>query len=124
MNTDTISDRIALIRAESNLSTREFAEKINVSAGLITNMEKGRRNPSDRTISDICRVFFYNEEWVRTGKGDKFKPIEDKFSTYLSEIEESDDTFIKSFIEMYMELDDISKQVLKDVAKKMANKYK
>ena len=64
--------RLALLREILGLTTRKFGEKLNITGGAVTNMEKGTRNITDRTISDICREFNVNEEWLRNGKGDVF----------------------------------------------------
>lgn len=39
-------------------------------------MCKGVSNPSDRTISDICRLFNVSELWLREGQGEMFLPID------------------------------------------------
>ena len=67
-----MNERLALLREILGLTTRKFGEKLNITGGAVTNMEKGTRNITDRTISDICREFNVNEEWLRNGKGDVF----------------------------------------------------
>lgn len=67
-----MNERLKLLRSTLKLTTREFAKVINLSGGAITNMEKGVRNITDRVISDICREFNVNEEWLRNGKGEMF----------------------------------------------------
>ena len=67
-----LNERLALLREILGLTTRKFGEKLNITGGAVTNMEKGTRNITDRTISDICREFNVNEEWLRNGKGDVF----------------------------------------------------
>ena len=67
-----MNERLVKLRKELGLTTRSFGEKINVSASTITNLEKGTRNITDRTISDICREFSVNESWFRTGEGEMF----------------------------------------------------
>ena len=47
---------------------------MNVSENFIWMIEKGDRVPSDRTISDICRIFSVDEVWLRTGVGEPFAP--------------------------------------------------
>lgn len=64
-----INDRIKLIRESVRLSQSEFAEKLNLKRNSISLMEGGKRNPSNRTINDICKVFNVSEEWLRTGEG-------------------------------------------------------
>lgn len=59
--------RIKLIRQTENLTQSQFAEKIGLSRNYVAMIEIGQRDPSDRTISDICRIFSINEDWLRDG---------------------------------------------------------
>lgn len=70
----TINNRIRNVRTEKKLTQKEFAKKLNVSENFIWMIEKGDRVPSDRTISDICRIFSVDEVWLRTGVGEPFAP--------------------------------------------------
>lgn len=63
----TIAERISMLRKELNLNQEDFGKKINVTRSAISNYEKGLRNVMDRVISDICREFSVNEEWLRNG---------------------------------------------------------
>ena len=65
-----MKDRIVLIRKDAGLSQGEMAEKLNLTRNYISLIECGNRVPSDRTISDICREFGINENWLRTGVGE------------------------------------------------------
>lgn len=67
-------NRIRQVRMNANLSQTEFAQRINLSKNFISLVENGGREPSDRTIRDICREFGVNETWLRTGVGDPFLP--------------------------------------------------
>ncbi len=67
-----MNSRIKLIRKHFGLSQVQFAQKINKSAGLISNVETGRSGVSDDTIRDISTVFGVDEEWLRTGQGTMF----------------------------------------------------
>lgn len=70
-----MNERISLIRKEAGLTQEEFGARVGgLSRNYIWMIEKGDRVPSDRTISDICREFNVNEEWLRTGAGDMFQP--------------------------------------------------
>lgn len=48
----------------------------------------------------------------------------DEFSCLLSEIEESDDEFIKNFLWAYWQLDEKGKQVIKDFLKALVEGQK
>lgn len=62
-----MKERIAELRKSLNLTQDEFAKKLGLSRNYIWMIEKGERIPPDRTISDICRIFGINEDWLRHG---------------------------------------------------------
>lgn len=66
-------ERIKELRTELKLSQDDFASRLNLSRNFVWMLEKGEREPSDRTINDICRLFHVNEQWLRTGEGEMFK---------------------------------------------------
>ncbi|MCB6310353.1 helix-turn-helix transcriptional regulator [Mediterraneibacter glycyrrhizinilyticus] len=119
-----MKNRILKIRKDSKLNQEDFGLRLNLTKNYISLIETGNRIPSDRTISDICREFNVNEDWLRNGIGDMYKEKDGSFTELLSELEESDDDFIKSLITVYMGLDEDSKSALRKIAKGMAEKYK
>lgn len=119
-----MKNRILKIRKDSKLNQEDFGLRLNLTKNYISLIETGNRIPSDRTISDICREFNINEDWLRNGIGDMYKEKDGSFTELLSELEESDDDFIKSLITVYMGLDEDSKSALRKIAKGMAEKYK
>lgn len=62
-----MNERIKEIRASEGLTQAQFAEKLNLSRNYVAMIEIGQREPGDRTIADICRVFGIREEWLRDG---------------------------------------------------------
>lgn len=64
--------RIREIRKDNNLTQTEFGERIGVKGNTITGYENGTRIPSDAIILSICREFNVNEDWLRTGHGEKY----------------------------------------------------
>ena len=119
-----MNTRIKQIREKENLTQEEFGERIGSARNTIANYETGNRKPSNAVILSICREFGINEEWLRTGSGEMKKEIPNKFSFYLGQIEGGNDEFIKDLIEVYMELDTDSKQALRIISEKMAEKIK
>lgn len=59
--------RIKMIRQNEGLTQSQFADKIGLSRNYVAMIEIGQRDPSDRTISDICRIFDIQEDWLRYG---------------------------------------------------------
>lgn len=101
-----------------------FADFLGISKSNLSSYEAGRRTPSDAVIQLICEKCDINQEWLIYGRGEMKKEKDGSFTELLSELEESDDDFIKSLITVYMGLDEDSKSALRKIAKGMAEKYK
>lgn len=69
-----MKNRIREIRKDADLTQQEFADRLGIKRGAIANYELGRNAPIDAVISLICREFKINEEWLRSGRGDKKQP--------------------------------------------------
>lgn len=59
--------RIKQVRTMEGLTQAQFAERIGLSRNYVAMIEIGQREPSDRTITDICRVYGIQEDWLRHG---------------------------------------------------------
>ena len=117
-----MKERIKALRNSLGLTQQAFGQNIGVKRNTIATYETQDKVPMDTVINNICSTYGVNEEWLRTGKGDMFNEVDDKLATYMSEITDGNDDFIKTFIEIYMELDQKSKDVLKDMGTKMAKR--
>lgn len=71
-----MKSRFKQIRKENNLTQQAMAEALNVSKSTIEGYEYGRLNITDRSISDVCRIYGINEEWLRTGEGEMLAPMD------------------------------------------------
>lgn len=71
----TIGEQIRDARKALSLTQKEFSAALGMSENYIWQIEKGQREPSDRTIKDICRIFGVNKIWLRTGVGEPFTPL-------------------------------------------------
>ena len=99
-----MNTRIKILREMLKLSQTEFAEALNLKRNSISLIEVGKRNPSDRTISDMCEKFNVSEIWLREGIGDMF--IKTPSSTMEQLKKEFDlDDFSSSFVYEYLKLD-------------------
>lgn len=117
----TIGERLSFLRENHlHISQEELGSKIGVSRFSISNYESGKRNLTDRVISDICREYNINEEWLRTGEGEMFKKSSDEIGYYVEELLEYDghgNPFYDMIIEMmktYHGLDEKSKNVMRE----------
>ncbi len=119
-----MNTRIKEIREEEDLTQEEFGKKIGAARNTIANYETGNRKPSNAVITSICREFNINEDWLRNGTPPMRISPKGKFSAYMAEILHGNDDFIRDLIEVYMELDDKSKEALRIIADRMAEKHK
>ena len=71
MNT---GERIKKLRKTLDLTQQKFGERLGIKGNTVAQYELGRSNPVDSVFSLICREFNVNEEWLRNGKGEMFKP--------------------------------------------------
>lgn len=112
---DNLNNRIKNFRKQLNLTQEEFSSRIGLSRNFIAQIETGAKNPSDRTISDICREFGINEEWLRTGSGEMRIPVEDEAVAAVSDLVEKSNPLydvIKGIMVAYQKLDGASREVI------------
>lgn len=85
---ETIGDRILKVIEDSGVKKTQFAESINISQSFVTYITQGKKIPSDRTISDICRVYNVNEAWLRTGEGEPYRPLsrDEALAAFLGDV--------------------------------------
>ena len=53
----TLGERIRELREQQDLSLRELASKIGVSASFMSDVELNRRHPSDKHLSAIANIW-------------------------------------------------------------------
>ena len=122
----TIGERIKEVRKSNNLTQADFGKQVKISGASVSMIEKGINNPSDRTISLICREFGIREEWLRDGTG----PMKEEKPRDIALAEELDkvitvgsDDFRKSLIawlvrmppEHWQALETITRDLLRDM---------
>lgn len=72
----TLGERIRELREQRDLSLREFAKKLGgLSAAFLSDIELGRRHPSDKVLEDMARALKTTLEDLR--KYDTRPPVED-----------------------------------------------
>ena len=69
-----MNTRIAWARKERKVKQDDLAAACGLTKNFISLIENGKREPSDRTVKDICRTLNVNEEWLRCGTGEPFPP--------------------------------------------------
>ncbi|WP_171721097.1 helix-turn-helix domain-containing protein [Paenibacillus phytohabitans] len=65
---NTIGANIKQLRKIHNLNQTDFANKIGVSQGSLSDLEFGKSKPAIETVISICSVFRCSYEWFFTGR--------------------------------------------------------
>lgn len=104
---DLMNERLRKLRKALDLTQQKFADRIGVKQNTVAQYEMGRNIPIDSVINLICREFNVNEEWLRTGTGDMFLPVDRnadiaKLTKML--LDEESDSFKNRFISMLANL--------------------
>ena len=109
-----------------DLTKTEFGKRINISQGMVSRICSGDANPSDRTISDICREFGVNEVWLRPGEGEPFKErsLEETIMRFAVQTNKGSDDFRKAYVAMLANLSDDGWKGLQEMYDKLSEIYK
>ena len=103
----TIGDRISLVIKRSGLTKTKFAEQLHLSQPFVSGICSGAKQPSDRTIADICREFNVSEAWLRDGAGDMEvkRTMNQELALMANELmTESDESYRKRFVAALLDL--------------------
>lgn len=102
-----IGTQIKELRKKLSMTQSEFAEAINLSRNYIAMMEIDQREPSDRTIQDICEKFNVNEIWLRTGEGEPFQKEtrQEQIMRFATQTVKGSEEFRKAFVSMLAKMD-------------------
>ncbi len=117
-----MNNRIVQLRKSVGWTQDEFAEKMGISKNYVSLIENGKKIPSDRLVSAICREFNVNKEWLQTGTGNIYNLPEDEVAAVVSDLLEEDNPFydlIIDILKVYQQLDSKSKDVLQNLCKKL-----
>lgn len=121
----TLAERVTELISDLGMSKTEFAKRINVSQGFISQVCSGASNLSPRTEAAIAHEFNVNIDWLRTGDGDKQMQLtrDEEIEKFVGEAlaDESDD-FKKRFLFALSRLHDEEWAVIAKMAESLAEK--
>lgn len=111
-----MNNRIKEVRKDKKLTQDAFAADLNLSKNYVWMIEKGEREPGDRTIKDICRIYGINEDWLRFGQGEMYAP-----KTRAEEVAELAKDFLKNESELRYQLVQLVAQMPDDMLEYFEN---
>lgn len=102
-----MNTRLKILRKSLNLTQNNFGKQIGLKGNSVSEIEKGKKNLTDRNISIICKEFNVNEEWLRTGKGEMINHDEESELAYLlGSFAASENNAKKKLVKYIINLDD------------------
>lgn len=121
-----MQNRINFLIQKLNISKTKFAERLNISQAFVSQLCSGNREPSDRTISDICREFGCDEIWLRTGEGEPFREEtrQEQIMRFAVQTVKGSNEFRKALVAMLANLDDAEWDGLENLLNKLLEQYK
>ena len=118
----TLACRVKEVLKRSKLTQAEFASRISISQQYLSQICNGKKIPSDRTISDICREFNVNEIWLRTGEGEPFEAEsrDEEIMRFAAQTIKGSNEFRKAMVSMLAQLDAEDWEALAKIYAKVA----
>lgn len=121
-----MNNRISAVRKHFGLTQEEFGKRLGISRNYVWMLERGEREPSQRTIKDICDKFNINDSWLRFGEGEMvlFRSREDEILSFMGEIADGPNNFKKRLIAVLANLEEDDWELLESVALTLAEEIK
>lgn len=69
-------ERVRAVRKQLGLSQTEFAARMGMTQGYVTNIERNIREVNSRLAKLICDTYSVSETWLVSGEGDMFQDNE------------------------------------------------
>lgn len=104
---ESVNERIAFLIKDMGISRSTFADRLHISRPFASELCSGAKQPSDRTISDICRVFGVSEAWLRDGVGEMYvrRSANEELAILVNDLmSDADESFRKRFVTALLEL--------------------
>ena len=118
----TINERFAFLIKDQGLTQTKIADSLHLTQSHVSGLCSGAKNLSDRTISDICRVFGVSEAWLRDGVGEMYvrRSANEELAILVNDLmSDADESFRKRFVSLLLALPPESWAAIEDFAKKL-----
>lgn len=121
---DTLGKRIKKVIVHHGATMTSFAKELNISQSMVSKICGDKAIPSDRTISDICRIFNVRKDWLLYGTGEMVDEnslkaeLDGCFDKTLS------DEIKNAFISILVNTPPVAWSLIADYLGKIAEEYK
>lgn len=118
-----MNNRVKELRQALDMTMEKFGERLGVKKTAISLIESGKNSVTEQMLRSICREFGVNEDWLREGKGEMFSVTRDEYIEKLSRSYGFNE-FDEAIIRAYMDLDQETRDVIKNYVLKVSALYK
>ena len=121
-----MNERLKQLRKSLSLSQEAFGSKLGVTGPAVSKIESGDRSLTEQMALSIIREFNVNEEWLRTGEGEMFRPIsqEDEFMRAATELHIGKEEGAMQALIEYWKMDPDQRKLIKNFILSIAEAYK
>lgn len=113
-----MNTRIREVRTALKMTMDAFGQRIGVQKSAISKLERGENNLTDQMAKSICREFNVSYEWLMSGDGEMFTDLPQTILDELCQQYDLDD-FDRALMQMYINLTDSERGLLKTKMKEM-----
>ena len=113
-------ERIKKLRETLGLTLESFGEKVGVTRGAISNLEKGNRNLTEQMTKSICREFGVDYIWLTTGEGEMFPDADIELMAAIDRIMADETDIRRNFFKF---LSSLSKEEVETMYKIMHDAF-
>jgi transcriptional regulator with XRE-family HTH domain len=120
-----MNDRIKDVRKALKLTQDEFAGKLGLTRGAITNIELHKTDPKPLLVELICGTYNVNRVWLETGEGSMFNDLSrnEQIAQFMGAVlGAGSDDFRLRFVEVLSKLSPEEWELMESMAKKLAGK--
>lgn len=120
--TETINDRIKLLRKKKDMNQGEFGKAIGLKQGAISKLEKPGNAVVDQNIQLICEKFQVRRDWLVDGTGEMFaeRTKKDELMEWAERVSQSPhDSFPYRLAEVLAKLDEPQWKMLEQIFDKI-----
>ena len=114
-------ERIKKLRETLGLTLESFGEKVGVTRGAISNLEKGNRNLTEQMTKAICREFGVDYIWLTTGEGEMFPDADIELMAAIDRIMADETDVRRNFFKF---LSSLSKEEVETMYKIMQDAFR
>lgn len=114
----TQGERVRELRKALDLTLEKFGEKLGIKKGAVSAIETNRNSLTDQMARAICREYNVNYDWLMEGEGEMFSDLPQTILDELCKQYDLDD-FDRSLVELYIELTEDERALLKRKIKEL-----